>query len=57
MLFVKTTYLEVTRASEAAPFDSPRRLDIRRAEVPSPELSRFLYTAVGSDWCWHERLS
>ena len=33
------------------------RLDIRRAEVPSPELSRFLYTTVGSDWYWYERLS
>lgn len=27
-----------------------------RAEIPSPELSRFLYTAVGGDWYWTMRL-
>jgi GNAT superfamily N-acetyltransferase len=53
---VKTTYLEMTNASGAGSFDRPRRLDIRRAEVPSPEFSRFLYTAVGSDWWWYDRL-
>ena len=31
-------------------------LEIRRAEIPSPELSRTLYTAVGSDWYWVDRL-
>src|SRR5262249_44198705 len=30
--------------------------EIRRAEVPSPELNRFLYTAVGGDWYWIDRL-
>lgn len=30
---------------------------VQRAEVPCPELSRFLYTAVGGDWFWLERLS
>ncbi|MFE9254365.1 GNAT family N-acetyltransferase [Streptomyces sp. NPDC006879] len=29
---------------------------IERAEVPSPELSRFLYTAVGGDIHWVDRL-
>jgi GNAT superfamily N-acetyltransferase len=29
---------------------------VRRAEVPCPELSRFLYTAVGGDWLWTDRL-
>ncbi len=53
---VKTTYLELTRATEAASFDGQRRLDIRRAEVPCPELNRFLYAAVGSDWWWYDRL-
>ncbi len=54
---VKTTYLEMRSASEAASFGGPRRLQVRRAEVPCPELNRFLYSAVGSDWWWYERLS
>jgi len=32
-------------------------VEIRQAEVPSPELNRFLYTAVGGKWYWRERLS
>src|SRR5688500_4873134 len=30
---------------------------IQRAEVPNPEFNRFLYSAVGGEWHWHERLS
>ncbi len=35
------------------------RADVRveRASIPSPELSRFLYTAVGGSWYWLDRLS
>ena len=29
---------------------------IVRAEVPSPALNRFLYTSVGGDWHWVDRL-
>jgi GNAT superfamily N-acetyltransferase len=54
---VKITYLEMTSPAQAASFDLPRRLDVQRAEVPCPELNRFLYTAVGSDWWWYSRLS
>ncbi|MBW2384805.1 MAG: GNAT family N-acetyltransferase [Deltaproteobacteria bacterium] len=53
---VQITYLEMTSATEAASFDRQRKLDVRRAEVPCPELNRFLYTAVGSDWWWYDRL-
>jgi GNAT superfamily N-acetyltransferase len=31
--------------------------EIRHAELPSPEFSRFLYSAVGGDWHWRDRLS
>ena len=31
-------------------------LIIRQAELPSPEFSRFLYTSVGGDWYWRDRL-
>jgi GNAT superfamily N-acetyltransferase len=33
------------------------QLSLMRAELPSPELGRFLYTAVGGDWYWTDRLS
>ncbi len=29
---------------------------ITKAEIPSPELQRFLYTAVGGNWYWIDRL-
>ncbi|MDQ3703486.1 MAG: GNAT family N-acetyltransferase [Chloroflexota bacterium] len=31
-------------------------LHVVRAEVPSPDLNRFFYTAVGADWWWTDRL-
>ncbi|MFO1350408.1 MAG: GNAT family N-acetyltransferase [Gammaproteobacteria bacterium] len=31
-------------------------LEIRQAQVPLPELNRFLYTAVGGNWYWIDRL-
>lgn len=53
---VTITYLEMTSRQDAVPFSEERRLDVRRAEVPCPELNRSLYVAVGSDWWWHSRL-
>jgi len=54
---VTTTYLEMTEPealqlakTHATPFD------LVRAEIPCPELNRFLYTAVGADWVWYSRL-
>ena len=32
------------------------KLDIRRVEIPLPELNRFMYVAVGRDFHWRERL-
>lgn len=32
-------------------------IQVRRAEVPSPEFSRFLYASVGGDIHWTDRLS
>lgn len=34
----------------------PEGACVRRAVIPSPELSRYLYTAVGGDWFWIDRL-
>jgi GNAT superfamily N-acetyltransferase len=51
-------YLEQTCPNPPRPLktlDIP--VEIVRAELPSPELSRFLYTAVGGDLFWVDRLS
>ena len=51
---VTTYYLEMTSSADLRP--ARGGLDVRRAEVPCPELNRFLYTAVGGDWWWIDRL-
>jgi hypothetical protein len=55
---VTTTYLEMTDRAQLRPA-RPASVDFQllRAEIPCPELNRFLYTAVGADWCWYTRLS
>jgi ribosomal protein S18 acetylase RimI-like enzyme len=54
---VTTWYLEATDPGALAPAPAPLPgLEIRRAEHPSPELSRGMYAAVGADWWWIDRL-
>jgi GNAT superfamily N-acetyltransferase len=54
---VTTWSLEMTAASELRPSTRPdSEVELRRAGVPSPELGRFLYTAVGGNWYWIDRL-
>jgi GNAT superfamily N-acetyltransferase len=54
---VTTYYLEMTDPAALRPAPARRAdFEIRRAEIPSPELNRFLYTAVGGDWYWTDRL-
>lgn len=54
---VVTTYLEMLApdALRRAPVPSPAPTFVR-AHEPLPELNRFLYTAVGGDWYWRDRL-
>lgn len=54
---VTTWSLEQTSPADQRPAATPVE-DVRivRAEVPSPEFSRFLYTAVGGDVRWTDRL-
>jgi GNAT superfamily N-acetyltransferase len=55
---VVTYYLEMTSPDELRPARAEGvPLDVRQAQVPCPELNRFLYTAVGGDWYWIDRLS
>ncbi|MBC8074576.1 MAG: GNAT family N-acetyltransferase [Chloroflexales bacterium] len=54
---VTTFYLEMTDPAALRPARAADdALTTVRAEIPSPELSRFLYTAVGGDWHWIDRL-
>jgi GNAT superfamily N-acetyltransferase len=54
---VTTWYLEQTSPDELRPARPPAvEVDVRLAEIASPEFSRFLYTAVGGDWQWTDRL-
>ncbi|MFI5754877.1 GNAT family N-acetyltransferase [Streptomyces sp. NPDC051569] len=55
---VTTWSLEQTSPADLRPAGEPSG-DVRivRAEVPSPEFSRFLYTAVGGDIRWTDRLA
>jgi GNAT superfamily N-acetyltransferase len=56
---VTTWYLEMTDPGELLAAAAPPAgagVRITRAEVPSPDLGRFLYTAVGADCCWTDRL-
>lgn len=57
MTAVTTYYLEMTSPDELRPKRSPRSdLLLARVPRPLPELNRFLYTAVGGDWYWTDRL-
>ncbi|MCF3102418.1 GNAT family N-acetyltransferase [Streptomyces roseoverticillatus] len=56
---VTTWSLEQTSPGDLVPVQEPDSVSgirIVRAEVPSPEFSRFLYTAVGGDVTWLDRL-
>ena len=52
-----TWHLEMLDPAWLRPVARPdERLSVVRAGVASPELNRFLYTAVGADWFWTDRL-
>jgi GNAT superfamily N-acetyltransferase len=55
---VTTWSLEMRRPAELRPSPAPDlELTLLQARRPSPELGRFLYTAVGGDWYWIDRLA
>jgi GNAT superfamily N-acetyltransferase len=50
-------YLEMRSPAQLRPSAVPDPApQIARAEVPSPALNRFLYTSIGGDWHWTDRL-
>ncbi|MER5525566.1 GNAT family N-acetyltransferase [Streptomyces sp. NPDC002677] len=58
-IVVTTWYLEQTSPADLLPAAAPDGDAVRivRAEVTSPEFSRFLYASVGGDITWTDRLS
>jgi GNAT superfamily N-acetyltransferase len=55
---VTTYYLEMTSPGELRPSANPAEsCEVRRAEIPCPELNLALYQAVGRDWHWRDRLA
>lgn len=55
---ITTWHLEMLSPAELRPSRAEvPGLEIRQARIPSPELNRFFYTAVGGDWFWVDRLS
>lgn len=55
---VTTWYLQSLSPQELRPARLPTPApQIMRAEIASPALNRFLYSAVGGDWHWTDRLS
>ncbi|MFC5906452.1 GNAT family N-acetyltransferase [Streptacidiphilus monticola] len=54
---VTTWHLEQTAPGDVRPPASPApEAEFVRAELIGPEFARFLYTAVGGDWNWTDRL-
>ena len=57
MRTVTTWYLEMRHRAALRPAPVPDPAPrLEQARIPLPELNRFLYTAVGGDWYWRDRL-
>ena len=57
LIDVTTHYLEMNDPGALRPKPNPSQgLAIELVALPTPEYSRFLYTAVGGDWYWTDRL-
>jgi GNAT superfamily N-acetyltransferase len=55
---VTTTYLEITNRAEIRAGRPPGvAFAIVRVGIPTPDLNRFLYIAVGGAWTWRDRLA
>jgi GNAT superfamily N-acetyltransferase len=55
---ITTWYLEQNESTSLTGGSAPAvPVEVIRAELVSPELSRFLYASVGGDWFWTDRLA
>jgi GNAT superfamily N-acetyltransferase len=48
-------HLEMSSPGALRPTAGSSGLEVRRADLPCPELNRFLYSAVGGPWRWTDR--
>jgi len=53
---VKVWHLEMLSPPDQE-MDLNRPYDLYCIKEPSPEINRFFYSLVGSDWCWYMRLA
>jgi GNAT superfamily N-acetyltransferase len=53
---ITTWHLEMGDPAQLRAVAAPVGAVVTHAEIPSPELSRYLYTAVGGAWYWVDRL-
>ncbi len=54
---ITTFYLEMLSPDDLRPSTKiVEDLDIKQVKIPCPEYNRFLYSSVGKDWNWHEKL-
>lgn len=57
MTLVKTTHLELRSPAAFRPSGRvPPDVMLMKAALPSPELNRYLYAAVGAEYHWHDRV-
>lgn len=52
-------YLEMTNPSDLRTLPKPKedtKIEVKQQNILNPELSRYLYTTVGKDWYWIDRL-
>jgi len=57
-MIVTTWSLEMRSPDEWRRAGAPREgLRVEQARVPSPELNRYLYRAVGGHWYWRDRMA
>jgi hypothetical protein len=54
---IEIYYLEMESPGDLRPSGARAAgFRVEQARIPSPELNRFFYTAVGGDWYWTDRL-
>lgn len=57
MIRVRTTHLELRSPAALEPTTLvPSGVVLRRTLQPNPDLNCFLYTTVGAEYCWDDRL-
>lgn len=55
---VTTHYLQMRERRQLTPgTPAPEGFEVRRSQIPQPELNQFLFRSVGGPWRWYSRLN